>query len=297
MMNYRKIITAAVLIASISLVALAPSVRAAVAGWLQVFRMEQVQIIKLSADDMARIEQGISESWEAAGLDFTTQRPPHPHTYVDWETVDIEGFGRMEQQGGNERQALNASELESLAFPVRLPELGADESVNYWLDKVPQIVIYPDLDDVNLMLQSMGSEHLLPDELAGKSFTVTPGDRLTITTDRYVLVQGPVIAITTDAAVDDVAELYQTVAALPIWPDSVKRQLLAVKDWQNTIPLLLPEAEGLTCRQVDVNGVPALLAESMSGRMLVWQEAGSFFMVQDCTEGALDLPELAATLK
>lgn len=266
LMRIRKMAVAAALVLALVMVGTIPSVQTAAANFLKVFRVQNVQTLSLTPDDMAQIEQALNQG----------------------ETnLNLENFGTIQSEGTQEETKLDYSELDSLGLAAKLPaavDLAAGE---YSLQKLPVLKITPDVDKINELITSLGSDYLLPPSLDGQTFQVKMGDTLVASYQDFQLIQGPAPEIQAPGDVK-VTEIANAMIALPIWPENVRRQLEAVSDWENTI--LIP---GENVEKVKINGQDAVLMDNS----LIWQENGTLFILESHSHQNIDLAAIAESLR
>lgn len=269
-MRIRKTAIAAVIVLALVAVGSIPSVQSAAANFLQVFRVQQVDTLTIGPNDMARIENALTQGDQS---------------------LDLENFGSINTVGESEEQTLTADELNKLAFNVKLPD-QMQGSAEYSLQKMPVIEVRPKVQNVNKFLASLGSEYELPMGLDGQLCRIVMGDSLIVRYPDLLLYQGPSPQIEVPAGVS-VDKVAQAMVALPIWPDNIRRQLEAVSDWEHT--LLIPSSE--KGQKVKVNGNNAVLLNEAEHKALIWQENGNLYMLEDQSDKGLDLVAIAESLR
>jgi len=265
-MNLKRWSVAAVLVLVLGITAYVPSFRTAVADLLQVFRVEKVETLTLSAQDMMEIQKAL----EAGGAD-----------------LDLESFGRIETSGEPSERKLTRDELSGLPFSPMLP---AGREGDYSLVRVPDMVITPQVEKVNQLLKSLGSQDLLPQALDGQTFKVTMADTFVADYSDFSLMVGTSPELQVPPGVD-LKEVLRPMISLPIWPEGVREQLATIDDLEHT--LVIP---GEKLEKVTINGAPAVL--SRDGQpTLIWQNNGLFYILTDQSSGQADLTAIAQTLE
>jgi hypothetical protein len=266
LMKIRKIAIAAAVVLALVMVGSIPTVQTAAANLLKVFRVQNIQTLSLGPNDVTPIEQALNKGGANLKLD---------------------NFGTIQSEGKQEEVKLDYSELDSLDFSAKLPADIDLKTGEYSLQKLPVIKITPDVDKINQLITSLGSNYLLPQSLDGQTFQIKTGDSLVASYKDYQLIQGPSpeILVPEDIAVTDVAG---AMIALPIWPENVRRQLEAISDWENTI--LIP---GENVEKVKVNGQDAVLTNNN----LIWQENGTLFILNSYSNQNIDLTAIAESLR
>lgn len=269
-MKFKQFITAAAVVLVLGVTFSIPSVQSAAAGLLQSFRMEKVNAVTITPQDMEQIQAAIMQG----DGDF-----------------DIESFGKISVVGENSFENLNRDDLGTLNFVPRLPEKLNDEA-SFTLDKTGIVEITPQVEEVNRLLQAMGSKYTLPEALDGQTSRVIIGDMLTIWTDEYRLkeCEAPVIEVPEGV---DISEVAAALVELPVWPADVQRQLEAVNDWEHT--LLLPMNED--SQKITVNGQDAILINGEQSSSLIWQQDGILFFLESDFPDKVDLTDVAGSLR
>ncbi len=238
--------------------------RSLASQFLSIFRMEKIQVVKFTPQDVAELERLLNGQ---AG------------------EVDIRNFGRVEVQWPD-RPALEVdpSQVEELTglkleVPVTLVDLKREEIL---VDQGAVIRITPDVEKINTYLKRHG-DVLLPESLKGQSFVIKippvvqarysgPG--------RFVLfLAAGDLTIEAPAGVDVLA-LRQTLLSLPVLPDNLRRQLAAIGDWQRTLPI--PDIQEMPAREVTVNGGQGVYfsPDDKSPGILVWRQDNSWRAIQ-----------------
>lgn len=215
------------------------SVRAAAGRFLSVFRVSRFQTISVSPSDVSRIQQALRDG---AG------------------SVDIGNLGKFEFHSNGPSGLVSLEQArQSVDFQLKLPSVVPD---GYELQGISStqggtISLTLDVDKANQALKSIGATKMLPEDLNGQTFSLkmpvvidaeygstsaTAGDI------HFIQARSPELDVpgdTTAAAVRD------AVLSLPFLPDSIKKQVASVGDWQHTF--LVPDIQGST-QKVTVDG-------------------------------------------
>lgn len=268
-MKLKRIGIAAVIVLAIGLAGSLPSVQTLAQNLLQVFRVEQVDVITLGPQDMNQIEQAILQG--------------------DTE-LDIDAFGRFKMEGEPEYTDLTLDNLDQYPHPVLLPADIGTEPVTLTMEEVPVMEFTPAVDNLNRLLESLQSDYLFPAELDGQSCRLKMGEALELSATGYTLVQFPAPEIEVPAGVN-AQELAAAMVALPIWPEQVKRQLEAIDDWEHT--LLIPAQDA---GKVKVRGQQGVLITDSWGSNLIWQEDGMMLIISS-RDDQVDLMKIADSLE
>ncbi|BCV21022.1 anti-sigma factor family protein [Moorella sp. Hama-1] len=215
--------------------------RSLAAQFLNVFRMEKIQVVKITPEDMAQLEQ----LFQGQGGE-----------------VDIKNIGRVEVKDKAEFKVKQVepdqvAALSGLQFDLP-PTLAGRERMAINVEQSPTVTFTPDVEKLNSYLQKHGGV-LLPADLAGKSFTLSipPLVRADYGRRPFQPGQGFTIYAARDLTIDapqgvDLVTLRQALLNLPFLPENLRRQLAAINDWQRTLPI--PETQGMAAREITVNG-------------------------------------------
>lgn len=277
MKQYKKLVAAAAMAAVMFTAFSFPAVRSMASEFLTIFRVESVKTINISHADIQELERAFQEG---AGK------------------VDIENFGKIEVTGKQESVAVTRAEAAgAVDFEVKLPRpegYGEPE-----LHKITghTVKLTLDVDNINAMLQALGSTRVLPAELDGQSFSMNVPTGIMATYDnsngKLFVAQARSPEIKTSSGVD-VKVIRDALLSIPALPDNLRKQLLAVNDWKHTLPI--PNVDG-SSREVAVNGTTGVFITAGDGdgeqrtRSLVWQQNGVIYMVAGA---GLDLEDALA---
>ncbi|WP_338825387.1 hypothetical protein MHOCP_09690 [Moorella humiferrea] len=250
---------AAAVLALVILLSWAPG-RSLAAQFLNIFRMEKIQVVKITPEDMAQLDK----LFNGQGGE-----------------VDIKNFGRVEvRRPAETRVKVDPAQVEDLSgIKLDLPTtLAGRTRAAIYIEQAPTITFTPDVEKLNSYLQKHGGV-LLPAGLAGKSFTLSipplviadygqPGRGFTLYASRDLTIDAP-------QGVDLVA-LRRALLNLPFLPESLRRQLAAINDWQRTLPI--PDTREMPAREVTVNGSQGVYfgANEKSPGILAWRQDNSW---------------------
>jgi anti-sigma factor RsiW len=263
--KYRAAATAAVIMLALAVTFSFGSVRSAASDLLTIFRVEKVRTINLTTSDLSQIERAFREG---AGK------------------VDIDNFGKLEFSGGNESGKVTLEEARgAVDFELMLPDALPGD---YQLQEVHKysaghMEFTLDTSKTNQVLQSLGSEKLLPEELNGRAFAVeSPVQISAAYTDpgnqNVYIWQGRSPELIAPGS--DVNAIRDALLALPFLPENLRAQLASINDWEHTF--LIPNVGG-SSQEVVVNGVPGVfIGQNGSEKQtscLIWQKAGVVYAV------------------
>ena len=278
--------TALVPLAAVAVLAMALSfapVRGVAADFLNIFRVQNVEVITISPDDMHALQR-LGE--EGGGK------------------VDIENLGKIESSGFTqpEQVTMNAAK-EAVDFDLKLPQgLTGYNEPSYNVQKGFTTSFTLDVDKANEVFKSFGATQLLPGALDGKKFTAKMP---TVVMANYPKDNGGLVVIGQARSPEfilpagvDADAVRDVLLSLPVLPENIRKQLEAVKDWRNT--LIIPNIDG-SAKEVKVGDAEGVFItppkEHAAGdSALVWQQDGVIYGIS----GQLDLAaaqEIAASLK
>jgi hypothetical protein len=247
--GWGRIAAAAAAVLVLASFTLAP-VRTAAADLLRVFRIQKVQTISLSQDDLQQIGDTLSKG------------TGH---------IDLKSMGEAWVDGtpGKASAVTLAEAQKAVDFPVTLPQ-GVNGTPEITLAPAKTYRFKLKVAAINDALRYYGSERTLPDSVDGKVFSVqVPAIVLAryevgsnpAATGKARLMQGvsvgqgrsPQLVVPEGV---DAAQLRDVLLNLPFLPKNVRDQLAAVNDWQST--LLVPDVGG-SSHNVTIDGVPAVV--------------------------------------
>lgn len=284
MKNYKKLVAAAAMAAILFTAFSFPAVRGVASEFLTVFRVESVQTINISQADIQALEKAFHDG--------------------DGK-VDIDNFGKVEVTGKQTKVPVTMAEAtESVDFEFKLPPPGMHGEPELHKITGHTVKLTLDVNNLNAMLQALGSTRTLPDELDGQSFTMNIPTGIMATYDnngqRLMVAQSRSPELKTSAGVD-VMVIRDALLSIPALPDNLRRQLMALDDWKHT--LLIPNIDG-SSKEIAVNGTTGVLitegAKNQSGERtnsLVWQQNGVIYLVAGAGLEPDDALAIAAQLK
>lgn len=284
--RYRVAATAAVMVLALAFSFSFGAVRTAASELLTIFRVEKVQIISITPEDMTSIEKAMREGTGA---------------------VDIDNFGKLEFNGNQKPERTTIENARgALDFQLNLPAglPGGYSEPELYLDSGGTMNFTLNTVNINQLLQSFGSEKLLPDELNGKTFTVEIPAQITAKytgadNSRIIVNEGRSPELVAPGS--DVVTIRDSLLAVPFLPDNLRSQLASINDWQHTF--IVPNVGG-SSQEVKVAGTQGVFinppdgAKSEAGDIsaLIWQKDAVVYAVS----GSLTLDQaldIANTMK
>ncbi|MFD3449414.1 anti-sigma factor family protein [Microbacteriaceae bacterium 4G12] len=259
--------TAAAAVVCVSLTI--PQVRVGASNFLSVFRVNDVQLVKLTESDMQDIRIWLSGTEDG--------------------TKSLKGIGKIEvKDSDNKKDTHFNSEQQAKDAGYAVPKVPSGyvvESVHVSPSFTMQFEL--NTEQANKLLKQIQSSVQFDNALNGKKFSImVPESTSThITGDKkqafgnfsYNVIDAPQISVPEGV---DVKKLQKTVLELPIIPENVKTQLAGIQDWTKTLPIPYM-AKDAKSSETQVQGVKAALYEEERDSVLVWEKEGKLHMLQE----------------
>lgn len=273
---------AAVLAVSLSF----PQVQAAANDFLSIFRMDKVEFVKVTQEDMQELEQ-----WIANG---------------NWGETELPGIGKIwmdknDQEKLEERSYYYNNKESAEKAGVKLPHLPQDVTVDS-VDIQSPFTMHMEIDAerANKLLAQLQVEARFDEKLSGKRFSLKIPQmqqvRMLVGKDNisYYVVNAPELSAPEGV---DLAQLRETLLALPFIPDQVKKQMISIEDWQHTLPVPYMADGESKMKEVKVNGQNGMLITGKYDAHLMWQQDGQIHMLEGSEKNADGLLDFANQLK
>ncbi|MED4583059.1 DUF4367 domain-containing protein [Brevibacillus choshinensis] len=254
---------AAVLVVSLSF----PQVQAAASDLLSIFRMDKVEFVKVTKQDLQEVEAWMS-SGRAGEMELKG---------IGKLWIDEAGQKDKENRSYNSREAAEKAGVKLPALPKGLDVESVDISPSFTL----QLEI--NVEKANKLLAQMQVDQQFDEKLSGKRFSLHVPESQNIwlrsgeNSLNYMVVDAPELKAPEGV---DLEQLRNTMLALPFIPDNVKKQMLSIKDWQHTLPMPYMTDKDSKMKEVKVNGTDAVLISSEHNSQIIWQEDGHIHMLQ-----------------
>lgn len=276
--KYKKAVIAASIVVLIATGLIVPPIRAALSEFLSIFRVENIEGINMTLEELHDIQNQIKN--------HVTE-------------IDLKEMGNIKIKGGKERWISKKDAGNLTDFPVLFlvdqsfnePKIQTTDptTINFTLD----------IHKINKIFQSFAAEKLLPEDLDGRSFTI----QIPRTIKLEYLIDGSYLKIFQARSPElnvppdiNVEEIYNSLIELPLLPKDLQRQLSSIKDWRNTIYIPIIKSK---IKEVDINGnkgYAGSVSDLNPNNMVMWQKNGIFY----CIEGSYDtthLIELAKSMR
>ncbi|NRS19321.1 zf-HC2 domain-containing protein [Brevibacillus sp. HB1.4B] len=273
---------AAVLAVSLSF----PQVQAAANDFLSIFRMDKVEFVKVTQEDLRELEQ-----WIANG---------------NVGEMELNGIGKIwidenDQEKLEQRSYYYNNKESAEKAGVKLPQLPQDVTVDSVNVNSPYTMhMEIDADRANKLLGQLQVEARFDEKLSGKRFSlkIPQMQNVWMTAGKesygYSVVDAP--ELTAPEGVD-LAQLRETLLALPFIPDQVKKQMISIEDWQHTLPVPYMADGESKMKEVKVNGQNGMLITGEYNTHLMWQQDGQIHMLEGSEKNADRLLDFAKQLK
>ncbi|MBS3942916.1 MAG: zf-HC2 domain-containing protein [Dethiobacter sp.] len=241
--------------------------RSLAAQFLNIFRMERIQVVEVTPEDMAQLAE-LFDGIDSQGGE-----------------VDIRNFGRVRVEQDYQWVEVDPAQVEELSgLKLNLPATMAGlERREIIVEQPPTITFTPDVESLNSYLRRH-STVLLPPALVGQSITINIPPLLRAqygqTGQGFALYAARDLTIEVPQDVD-LASLRQALVKLPFLPENFRRQLAAIEDWRHTLPI--PEIVGqryLLAGEAMVNGNQGVYfidgADDGGDVILAWRQGDSW---------------------
>jgi len=282
MSKYKKILATACCAALVvSCLSIQP-VRAAISNALSIFRVENIQSINITLEDLDQIKDSLDN--------------------LNSE-VSMDKFGKVSRRGGDVKEislkeALKLAGDSSGLLPAELssytPKISTVEPTNMEFNLK--------VKNINSALKSIGTEKLLPENIEGKTFSVKFPRQMSLNYEisgkfiNIIQMKSPEIEVPEGVSEN---EIYECLINLPVLPDNIKSQLKSITDWKSTlyVPVFEKESE-----EVDINGCKGYLSSDISEHVtkstsyLIWYNNGTIYGIVGDMDKA-DIIRIAKSIK
>ncbi len=237
--------------------------RTLAANFLTVFRMEKIQVVSFTSDDLNQLEKTLRDAGLADLENLAQFR-------VDTET-------RIEEMSPEAAQ-------QAVDFPVKVPTTLSGLALQGVVVQLgTSVTVTPQVDKINGVLQTLGSSQLLPTAIDGKPFTIKVPSAVIAEYSSsgsipIQVIQAGLPSLTVPPGVD-VEQIREALLQLPVLPGNLRRQLADINDWQNTLPIPDPNGEIREVKVNDANGVLISSYHNPEQITLIWQQQGVWVAV------------------
>ncbi|UWE04271.1 anti-sigma factor family protein [Laceyella sacchari] len=238
-----------------------PQVQAAASEFLSIFRVKQVEFVKVTEDDLSQMANWLDE--RKAG------------------TLDLKGLGKVWTNAGDAKQGQNQTyQTAEQAMKVghAVPSLPKGYTVIEVNVQQPVTVnLKLNTDAVNKMLRQLQTGVSLDAKLNGKVFAldVPKQVQMQIKDERGAYIEFAEINpvnLRADKGVD-LAELRKALLSLPFLPENIKKQLIDINDFDSTLPVPVFDRGG-KIKEVKINGANGMVQSDQMGSSVFWEKDG-----------------------
>ncbi|WP_453995821.1 DUF4367 domain-containing protein [Bacillus nitroreducens] len=239
-----------------------PQVQAGASHFLSLFRVNQIEMVKLTQSDIQEIENWLHENKEGS--------------------LDLKGVGKLNMSGITDGPTYFETSESAKEAGYHVPTLEEYEAEGVNVIPASTITFTLHVEKANQLLTQLGSKHQFEASLNEKPFSVTTYD--TIKTDfvkegnylSYMQTKSPEINVPNGVSV---AELKATLLSLPFLPENVKTQFAGIDHIENTLPIPVVETEGTKIREIRLGKAQGIVVEREQESSIVWQENGNFHVL------------------
>lgn len=249
-----------------------PQVQVAADQFLSMFRVNQVEMVKLTQEDMNEVDQWLSREEEG-----TFELKGLGEIGISDRTTDFNSYSeqsRFNRVKEAEESGYDVPEINSFTF----------ESLN--IDPGYKMSFNLDVKKANNLLTQFGVERQFDQALDGKTFSLQVGESRNFDFRKeekqvsYSKVDAPTFAVPKGTSVE---ELKDTLLELPFVPYNVKRQIQQIQSIEETLPLPYIEHEDEELEELNIAGNKGYLMSSDSGATIMWQEGEYIHIVDSYT--------------
>jgi len=238
-------------------------IRSAVADFLSVFRMDRIDTMAITAQEMAQIEKA----------------------FQDGQEIEIANVGTLKMVGFEEtfsERSLDEA-AETVDFIIIRPDLRGYDAPQVSVKKEAEISLTLNVPGINSMIKGLGGTQLLPRELDQQTVTIVSPPQVSLSYQSsvhpavsIVQMRNPELMVPGGVEAEKVKN---ALLSLPFWPDRIKKQLEAVSDWKKAI--VIPATADIQAVTVRGNqGItwsdPELSLEA-TGNTVFWSENGIIY--------------------
>ncbi|RUS48939.1 hypothetical protein [Cohnella sp. AR92] len=243
----------------------------ALAAMQQTFRIQHVEGVGISMDDLSGIANLLERGSPEGDRSF-----------------NLAQYGSLTQSGGGASQTLTWEEAKA-RMGSSLLQLEDAAAPSY--QPATSITFKLNVNAVNRLLLRLGGTTTLPDEADGKAIRLSIPAGIstegTLSGKPARLLQYGKPELTVEGGID-AAVVREAVLELPVLPDNLRTKLAAIGDWQSTLPI--PSIDGVAIN-LQLSGHDAVLSNDGSSRYLLWIDGNRMSLLS----GAIsDFPDEAA---
>ena len=259
--KFRLGVAAAVVLLLIGSLALG-GVRSAVADLLSVFRVDRIETIGVSIQDMAQMDEALKKGVER---------------------IDIENIGTFRVKGSEVTipDWTLAKAENNLGFKILKPDMQGYGEPHVSVKKHPSQSLTLNVPGINEAIKKLGGTQVLPQELDLQTVTLNANPQVFLDYQSpelpsvfMVQMRSPELEVPGNVKVELVRD---ALLSLPFWPEEIRRQLASIDDWRHT--MVIPETANT--QPVTVRGYQGLTWNNESEHSMdststtvIWSENG-----------------------
>ncbi|GAB7388758.1 anti-sigma factor [Bacillaceae bacterium] len=273
MTKVQKWVSAAAAVALLAGMLSVPQVRVWADSLLSIFRVDRVELVKMTQADLREIESWFSGNGEAG-------------------MMELKGIGKIwaddEIKGREYRHFETVDAAKAAGYtPHDTPKGFKAESFSVQPSWTLHATL--DIEKANRLLKQFNVEAQFDEQLDGKEFALTlPEFTATsfhamdpqpdeIKQFTFYEAEAPYIQVPEDVDLD---AFRNTFLQLPFLPPHVKEQLAGIEDWKRTLPIPYLQEGETTIREVSVKGNRGLYIEDGQMGILLWNRDGKLYRIE-----------------
>jgi len=245
-----------------------PSVRAAAAQWMTIFRVDEARVIRITPEEIENVFAS-EEALESLVADLA-------------RLVEPEMLREPRVEGG-----LTVEELQARGYlaPAYLPDGFA--LVDGVAVEAGQVLLRVDVDGVNQLLASLGASERLPAKLKGQVLELDSGPGFGLLYQRgeemlhTLQFELPTLSASGDVDLNQIFAAFSGFLGNQFGVPAALREQMGRLDLSRTLPLPLMEGAGV---EVTINGQVGTYHADEKGGLVVWVADGRMYGVA----GSLD---------
>ncbi len=237
--------------------------RSAVADLLSVFRMDRIDIMAITAQEMEQIEKA----------------------FQDGQEIEVANVGTLKMAGFeetfSERSLDEAAEM--VDSIIIQPDLRGYDAPQVSIKNQAEISLTLNVPGINSILNSLGGTRLLPRELDQQTVSIVSPPQVLLS---YQSAVHPAVSILQMRSPElmvpgsiEAEKVREPLLSLPFWPDRIKKHIESTGDWKKAI--VIPETADI--QAVTVRGNQGIAwsepepSSEATGNTVFWSENGIIY--------------------
>lgn len=241
-----------------------PQVQVAADQFLSIFRVSEVEMVKITSTDLEEIERNLRHSENGIyNLDGVGE-------------IRVTDSGKDYQQFKSNEEAKQAGyDLKELpGYELRYVNVSPSYTLTFTLD----------VEKANKMLSQIGETAQFDQQLDNKPFSLQVEKTFMVDyfnengeSFTYNKMKMPEITVPKDVSI---LELKDTMLALPFIPENIRRQLNSIENIEKTLPVPFIQQEGTDSQEINIGGVEGIAITSKHRSYVVWQQDGYVYYLE-----------------